>query len=71
MRTQSGITEIWDAIGQGEYGNDPTASRPRRVVDDAVEQVLSIPTEDGTGLEHFSRKPGGIWEPTRYVGQRP
>ena len=71
MKTQSEITEIWDAIGEGKYGNDPAASKPRRVVDDDVEQVLSIPTDDGEALEHYSRKPGGTWEPTRYVGQHP
>ena len=71
MRTQSEITNIGDAIGQGKYGNDPTVRKPRREVDDAAEQVLSIPTEDDMGLEHHSRKPGGTWEPTRYVGQHP
>jgi hypothetical protein len=68
MRTQSEITEIWDAIGQGRYGNDPAIRKPRRVVDDAVEQVLSIPTEDGIGLARkFHHHQVGSLVPWRVV----
>ena len=71
MKTQIELTDIWDAIGAGKYGTDPADSRPRRVVDDANEQVMSIPTGDGTALDDYSRTPGGLWEPTRYTRQHP
>lgn len=69
MRTQAELTTIWDDIGRGAYGTDPNTRKPTKVVDSATEQVMSVPTPDGHGLEHYSRRQEGDWEKTKYVGQ--
>jgi hypothetical protein len=35
--------------------------QPRKVVDNEVAQVMSIPTEDLEQLDVYARRPGGEW----------
>ena len=65
MQTQEQINRYWKSTEPGE--KDLGA---KRIVDDEVEQVISIPTlPDGDDIEIYSRKPGGVWASTPRVGQ--
>jgi hypothetical protein len=70
MRSQKELHDVWDAIENKKYGQDPSVRKPEKIIDDAVEQVMGVPTEDGLGLDHYSRKPGGDWSITPFVGNR-
>lgn len=69
MRTQDELERIWKDIHQGAYGNDPSVIKPRKVVEDEEEHVMSIPNIDGIGVEEYRRKPGEPWESVPYVGE--
>jgi hypothetical protein len=60
--TQEKLTEIWDSLDSDTP--NPTAGK---VVDDEVEQVMTISTTQGQ--VSVSRKPGETWSPTPTVGE--
>lgn len=59
--TQKELNEIWDSLGGDSP--DPLA---KKVIDDDIEQVLTINTTDGQ--LSVSRKPGEDWLDTPRVG---
>lgn len=69
MRSQQELEQIWKDIHQGAYDNDPSVSKPRIVVEDEAEHVISIPNINGIGIEEYRRKPGQPWEPVPCVGE--
>lgn len=64
------LDEIWIETGRvdgGAYQANPPAHQPKRLVDDAAEQVMSVPNEDGSERELYRRKPGHAWEVANWV----
>lgn len=60
--TQKQLNEIWDS-----FATDSPYPAAQKHVDDDTEQVMTI-TEVVGGLS-VSRRPGGIWERTKYQGE--
>jgi hypothetical protein len=71
--SQDEINDIWDAVCAGKFeaaaSDSPNTIRPRKIVDDQVEQVISIPIDDGFGDVVYSRKPGGAWSEVPHFGK--
>lgn len=71
MRLSLGLLdEIWIEIGKvdgGAFQANPPAHQPKRLADDAAEQVMSVPNEDGSERELYRRKPGQPWEVANWV----
>lgn len=63
--SQDDLNNVWARICAGEYaaaaGHDPLKPQPRKVVDDVVAQVMTIPSDDMDKLDAYARRPGGIW----------
>ena len=59
--TQEQLDEIWDSLD----GDNPNPAA-NKVVDDDVEQVMTINTNEGQVA--VSRKSGGDWSDTPLVG---
>lgn len=62
IHSEREIQAHWNDIRDGKYGNDPEVIKPEILIDDGIEQVISIPNADGTDRKSYRRKSGGIWE---------
>jgi len=67
VTSQDDLNNVWARICAGEYaaaaGQDPLKPQPRKVVDDEVAQVMSIPADDMERLDVYARRPNGVWAP--------
>jgi hypothetical protein len=62
--SQDDLNNIWVRICAGEYAAAAGHSlepQPRKVVDDEVAQVMSIPTDSMEKLSMYARRPSGLW----------
>lgn len=65
--TQEQLDEAWDALKKPENATKSIEAEnanipaPKIVVDDDVEQVISLPTHEGTERDDYVRRPGGPW----------
>jgi len=59
----------WRAPAAGEWclSGHPGAHQPRRLVDDAAEQVMSVANEDDSERERYWGRPGQPWEIADWV----
>lgn len=69
MPTQEELGTIWQHAKDGQYGKNLTVVKPEIHIDDASEQVFSIPNQDGSARDGYQRKPGNEWEPMLFVGE--
>lgn len=66
--TQAQLDEIWDAINKPENrkkakeAEDAGIPAPKVITDDAVAQVMSMPSDQKAAtLDIYGRRPGGPW----------
>lgn len=61
LRTQGQLNQIWIDVKAGQFKGVGDFV-PEIHVDDEVENVMSLPNDDGTDRVHYSRKPpNGSW----------
>lgn len=54
--SQDKLNELWDKARNSGAGLDGLERRARAIIDDEVEQRMSVPVEDGYDVVHYTRR---------------
>lgn len=61
--SQDDLNEVWKRICAGKYStaaeHNALKPQPRKVVDDEVGQVMTVPSDDMERFDVYARRPGG------------